>query len=75
MARWLRRISVSWGFGYLISAITQETDVVYSIEPVSCYGGTKIDDADLVGQRVGQHAERKQKGEADKGEHGVKSVK
>jgi hypothetical protein len=39
MARWLRRISVSWGFGYLISAMTH---VVYSIGPVSCDSGTRL---------------------------------
>lgn len=55
----------------------QETDVVYSIESVSCRSGTGDNDTDFMdqSQRVGQHAERKQEGEADKGKHDVKSVK
>lgn len=55
----------------------QETDVVYSIGSVSCHSGTETDDTDFMdqSQRVGQHAEWKQEGEADKGKHDVKSVK
>lgn len=53
----------------------QETDEVYSIESVSYHIGTG-DDTDFMdqSQRAGQHAERKQEGEADKGKHDVKSV-
>lgn len=52
------------------------------VEEDQCLVGIRISDIcdDARGlmdrsQRVGQHAERKQKGEADQREHGVKSVK